>query len=252
MENITYERLPLEKLKIASYQVARLNLARAKKIAKEYDVSKVGVITVSFREGTYYVVDGQHRFVATRLAGHKDIMAMVITGLTYEEEAIRFAKQSENQKGVEVAHKFYALLEAKDSQTLRMNEIVKSAGLELSVKKHKMLNQIIAISTVQIIFKQSGESMLFSVCKLIKDTWEGIPESLSREILNGVHLFLKHYSNIIIDTIFVSQLKKVEPTVIIREGNSDISLNSAIKYSKAIWNRYNKGLTEKYKLPNRF
>jgi hypothetical protein len=252
----SYERLPVESLKIAPYQIPRLNMLRAKAIAKAFDSTRLGVVTVSKRDGIHYVVDGQHRLVASKIVGVKDLMCLVIDGMSYEEECIRFATQSENVKPVEINHKFNAFIEGKDPLATKIKSIVNSAGVELSCEKSKAQNRIIAISTIQNIYKQCGEENLFRTVKLIKDTWNGETKSFDKEILNGVSIFLKIYGLEVADKKFISQLsKEAAPIVIIREGNSDISYTTSgsyIKYAKVIWKYYNKGLREQNKLANKF
>lgn len=255
MNNSYYERVSIELLRIAPYQQPRLNMLRAKSIAKSFDRTKLGALTVSKRNGIFYVVDGQHRLVASKISGEKDLMCLIIEGLTYAEECLRFANQSENVKPVESNHKFNALIEAEDSTALKIKATVNAAGVELSCEKSKAPNRIIAISTIQSIFRQCGEENLSRTVRLIKETWDGETKSFDKEMLSGISLFLKTYGLEILDKKFVSQLQNIAPISIIREGNSDLSYtssNSYVRYAKVIWKHYNKGLREQNKLSNKF
>lgn len=250
-KSTSYERLSVDVLKIADYQLPRLQIARAKSIAKDFNSHKLGVLTVSFRDGHYFVVDGQHRLVAAKMVGFKDLMCMILEGLTYEDEALLFATQDDKVKNVMINHKFSALIEAKNPTALKIKSIVESAGLELSFRGYKSNNQIIAIATIQTIFKQYGEFGLYKVCKLIKDTWNGKPLSLDKNIINGVYFFIKTYETDMDDKMFVKKLTEVEPLVIIREGKSDITYKGgSIRFAKVVWKYYNHGLRNK--LPNKF
>lgn len=66
---------------------------RVAKIADDLDLAAVGVITVSHRgNGSYHVIDGQHRVEALRLAGGdcEKITCRIFEGLSIEDEARMF------------------------------------------------------------------------------------------------------------------------------------------------------------------
>ena len=162
INQISYERLSTNLLKIAQYQIPRLQMMRAKAIAKDFKPERLGVITVSYRDGQYWVVDGQHRLVAAKIAKYPDLMCEVVSGLTYEEEAYLFANQDENKKPVQLSVKWNSLRIAGHEETLKIDRIVESAGLELSTNGHKGKGQIIAISTVKSIHNQLGDEGLYN------------------------------------------------------------------------------------------
>ena len=65
-------------------------------IVSNFNPHKFGIIKVSFRDGKYYVYDGQHRIAAFKvLNGNQDgfVKCEVHYGLTYEDEAKYFAEQ---------------------------------------------------------------------------------------------------------------------------------------------------------------
>lgn len=79
-----------------SYQ--RLVSNTAAKIASEFDVTRVQVLTVSYRDGKFYVIDGQHRLTAARVVGVTELPCIIHTGLTRADEALMFARQNVNVK----------------------------------------------------------------------------------------------------------------------------------------------------------
>ena len=81
-----------------SYQRA-LDEKRVKKIAQDFKPEISGVITVSRRkDGSMYVVDGNHRISAMKAIGRKYTEAKIIDGLSQTEEAELFGLLNTSQK----------------------------------------------------------------------------------------------------------------------------------------------------------
>lgn len=67
-----------------------VNSKEVERLIREWDDRLLDPIVVSFREGKYNVVDGQHRIAAMRLMnGGSGVMVncKIYSGLTYEQEA---------------------------------------------------------------------------------------------------------------------------------------------------------------------
>lgn len=65
-----------------------------KRIIREWNPRKLTPVIVSFRDGKFNVVDGQHHIEAMRqMAGGKDVIVpcIIYTGMTYEDEAAMYA-----------------------------------------------------------------------------------------------------------------------------------------------------------------
>lgn len=79
-----------------TYQRA-LHPARVARIAKEFDERVANEPKISFRDGHYYVMDGQNTIAARKfLNGGEDlqIRCKVYFGMTEREEALLFAQQT--------------------------------------------------------------------------------------------------------------------------------------------------------------
>ncbi len=168
LKNSVYKILPLESLLTADYQKDRLDVRRAKAIAKEYDPVKAGCVLISEREGKFYIADGQHRTAAAKIAGETHIMCQVVAGLTYEEEARLFAEQSKLTRGVSKTIKFKALLEAKDEKSMQINDTIKAAGFGICYKGGNVDNKIKALLTVERVYDKIGQPGLLRCLSLLK------------------------------------------------------------------------------------
>ena len=63
---------------------------QVKKITSEFDENRLGVLTVSYRDGVYHIVDGACRVHIMRNMGYTHAHTIVLTGLTDTQEAMLF------------------------------------------------------------------------------------------------------------------------------------------------------------------
>lgn len=74
-----------------------LNKNKVKRIAAEFDERIANEPKLSFRDGKYYVFDGQHTIAARKLLNHDldvDITCKVYFDMSEEDEALLFAQQT--------------------------------------------------------------------------------------------------------------------------------------------------------------
>ena len=94
-----------------------LNPNRVRKIAAEFDEHIANDPKVSFRDGHYYVFDGQHTIAARKLRnGGQDlpIRCKVFYGLSELDEAILFAQQTGTSAQLTAGAKLRALIYGND------------------------------------------------------------------------------------------------------------------------------------------
>lgn len=108
---------------------------RVKRIADSWDVRKAGIITCSYRNGALYVVEGQHRTLAARMANVPAIAIEILTGLTPQEEALLFANQDDDKRKVSNIAKYNANLFAGTGYAVQLNDMLASYGLTLALGK---------------------------------------------------------------------------------------------------------------------
>ena len=73
------------------------SMRRAQRIAAEFDERIANEPQVSFRDGRYFVFDGQHTIIARKiLNGNQDVLVKckVYYGMNEEEESLLFAQQT--------------------------------------------------------------------------------------------------------------------------------------------------------------
>lgn len=224
---------------------------RVERIISQFNEHKVNPIKVSFRDGRYWVYDGQHTLTVLKAMNKGEdcmVWCEVHFGLTYEDEAKLFAEQYDGSTKVDINYKMNALYEAGDPVVVDMKVKAESAGLTMNFTKGKGDNKLIAVGKLHNIYKSMGAESYRKILCLIKQAWAGQSTSLDKEILGGVAMFVDVYGEIFSEDVFVKNLRKVLPLEIKRKGDSDISAKGDLKYAKQILEAYNHGLTKKNRL----
>lgn len=126
---VSYASIPLHLLNIPTYQ-RQLNSSVAK-IAAAWNDKKCGAITVSFRDGKFYVIDGQHRVAAAKIAGCTNIFSMILTGMSREDEIGMFVNQNQNCKIVSAYDKIYAQSDGNIAPGAELVAMCKEANIKL-------------------------------------------------------------------------------------------------------------------------
>lgn len=109
------------------------------RLIREWDGRLLEPLTVSLRNGRYYLVDGQHRAVALlRMNGGRDFMipCKVYRGLTYEMEAELCYKLDKCRKKLSLAQSTIALTEAgTDAEVMEIVRLVEGNGFLWTLDK---------------------------------------------------------------------------------------------------------------------
>lgn len=105
---------------------------RVHRIAKEFDERIANEPKVSYRDGHYYVFDGQHTVAARKqLNGDKDldILCKVYYGLDEQEETLLFAQQTGASARLDAGAKIRTLIFGEDPHALAFLRDTESTGI---------------------------------------------------------------------------------------------------------------------------
>ncbi|MCL2344009.1 MAG: ParB N-terminal domain-containing protein [Firmicutes bacterium] len=168
------------------------NPTQVANIVKRFDEAKLGTLTVSDRDGKFHIIDGAHRARALRTLGYTHALCVVLTGLTYEQEAEYYRTQNQDKRPLTQADLFKAGLASGDEQCLKINRIVEANGFKIGMAGRNFF-KIAAINTLYTIAEAYGYAELDDTLCLIATTWSGIERASQRECLLGVAEFVHHY-----------------------------------------------------------
>jgi len=226
----------------ATYQRG-LCAERVRRIAKAFDERIANEPKVSYRDGHYYVFDGQHTIAAWILLNgskHLIIKCKVYYGLTEQEEAILFAQQTGAAAKLSAGARMRALLFGGDAEAIAFRDATESVGLTLDYDQDRGLKRIGCIQTAFDAFKQLGVEKYKEAMQILVDAWDGEPNSLRSETVLGVTHFVALYHGEYDHHRLVNNLRRVDPLTIYREGRAmGVNLHGYKKYLYQFLRIYN-------------
>lgn len=218
-----------------------LNNTKVNKIVREWNPYLVNAVKVSYRDGKLWVFDGQHTIASTKAKrGGRDCMVdcKVFYGLTRLDEMELFIAQNGASSAVKTREKFRALYNNGDPEIRDMVRSCGMVGIRVDFTAGKASNKIIAVSSLFKAYKLLNSDELKDMLMIVKEAWQGVPESFSAEILNGMTKFYTAYRGDFNRKRLVSRLAKQNPTVIVRDGKV-VATAGASRYARVILGIYN-------------
>ena len=216
-----------------------LNMNRVKQIVKEFNGDTFNEPKVSYRDGKYWVYDGQHSIAAWReLYGGEDkpLLCKVYTGMTWLDECEAFIRQNGISVDPTSNEKLGAAYNARRDDVVEMVDGAKLAGLEGNFKLNKSRGVIVATAALFRAYKLLGMEAYVDMLTAMREAWNGQEDSLNGTLLNGMAKFYKtFYGNFKRDNL-VRSLAKVRPIDIMREGRA---IHTGNGYAKEILKCYN-------------
>ncbi len=217
-----------------------------KEIIDNFDPLYLDEILVSFRDGNYYVIDGQNRIAAFKHMNRgRDCLVncKVFRGLTYEQEADMFCHLDSIKKKLRYCDSIRARAESKnDPVVVGINDILDAYGLKWSYSgSGGNTNNTMKASKVLVdSYEALGPQMFELVIRLLTRTWGGHRESMAAPFIKGLSLFVKVYIYDADEDLFVKKLSGITPAEIKSLARAEISSpRDEIKYARVFLNRYN-------------
>lgn len=233
-----------------------VNPMEVERLIREWDDRLLDPIVVSFRDGKFNVVDGQHRIIALRKMNGRDVMVAckIYSGLTYQQEADLCYKLDKAKKRLSLSQSTNALAEAgTDAEVSEVKRLVEVCGFVWALgKSHGKTGEIVSTRALMNAYRLLGGPTFSRMLSLVWGAWEGDPRSLTAAVLSGMALFVKTYDTELDDRAFIKRLSAVDPDEINRRGRADFSTNNAaLRFARVLLEKYN-GQRGGRKLPYRF
>ena len=223
---------------------------RIQQMNKQYRAELVNAIKVSYRDGKFWIFDGQHTAELLKLRNRgRDlpVECKVFYGLTWLDECELFLLQNGVSRSVSMSDRFKARFNRGDKDVVAMVNIAEKLGIRVDFTKSKGDNRICALTTLNRVYNSLGDDDYAEMLSIIKDAWGGDAVSYSAEILKGMFIFYSTYKGQYNKKRLLTQLGRVSPSVIIREGKASTAPGFS-KYARQILNAYN--YQTKNKLPD--
>lgn len=187
------QRINLSELNIADYQRV-LRESTVNKIVKEFDPVGLGNLLVSYRDGKYWVFDGQHRLSALKLLGAKSADCIVYNGMTYIDEAKAWDYFNTTKKATRL-DKANSEFKRGEPLALALNSAVEECGLGIDYQNTGREGLIVAYTALESIYKQYGRERLTKTLRFLKETFGLSKQTYQRSVLIGMTEFFVRYEN---------------------------------------------------------
>ncbi len=193
------EVLTIDDLQVDFRYQRELNQNLVEKILAEWSFLASEVLTISARkisrqEGyEYYIVNGQHRAAAAKLAGETEILAFVYYGLTIDEEADLRLKTN-NRRSDTPQERFYAQLTAGKEESLAIQALCTEFGTKINRTANKWTG-INCISAMESLYRVDGGLLLRQTLKFLQDAHGEILNTVATEpVIRGTAWFIRQHS----------------------------------------------------------
>ena len=208
--NVHFEQIAIKNLVSNQEYQRNLSYKHVEKAAANFDLYQINPVKVSRRDGINYVFNGQHTIeIIALVSGSREtpVWCMIYDDLVYNQEADIFANQNKYTKPLLPYEIFMANIEAGNDKQLIIKDLVESYNLVIAPTITP--GGICAVSTLENIHDKYGYHTLDRVLKLCVGTWEGVPQSLSSNMLNGVAKLVNAYGDSLKDTLFKDRLSRI-------------------------------------------
>ena len=217
--NVHFDLIPIKNLVSNQEYQRNLSQKHIQRTATHFDPYQINPVKVSRRDGINYVFNGQHTIEIVALAsGSREtpVWCMIYDDLTYQHEADIFANQMKFVKPLLPYEVFMANLEAGSDDQLLIRDLVESYGLTISAKRGP--GCIVAVATLEGIFKKYGYHVLDRTLRLCIGTWEGDPNSFGANVLNAIAKLVVVYGDTLNDEVFKEKLGAISIKALTRNA----------------------------------
>lgn len=216
-------------------------------LAKNWDDKNVGLLTVSFRDGAYWVVDGQHRYLAAMERGLLDhkVLCQVHRDLTREQEAKLFAAL--NDQRAPTAYDLYkAGLLYGDSVAIGVEKAARKHGYAVTGQSAR--GKIACVSKLMEIQKRDPE-LLDGVLEVTSTAWGDDKAGVEAPMVAGIAKVLERFNGSVDRLQLAAKLKKqADPSALLGHAKSRRAMTGSSvteEVSSSVIDVYNKGRRSK-------
>lgn len=218
-----------------------LDEKRVARMVKDYNPNLVNPPKVSFRNGKYWVFDGQHTIAMLRKVRgeNKAIECRVFHGMTWMDELELFIAQNGIDSDPTTIDKLRASYNGGDPEVKAMVQAASLAGVTVDFQKGKIAGRCVAVSTLFKMFKTMEQHDFITVLQLIMDAWPTDPDGLSNQIISGLGRCYTTYKDRIKRDDLLKVMKGYMPRQILAEGRG-VGGSKEVTFARIFLRMYNK------------
>lgn len=203
------DHLPFSSLSFDPAYQRQVIPARVRWLVANWDLSKVGVVTVSIRLNDpkkAYVVDGQHRVRAAMELGLADtkVLCHIYRDLTKEEEARHFLS-SNDVRPVTPFDKYRAGIVANNPVAIGVKKVAEGHGWKITGATGD--GSIACVSELMKLYARDPD-ILDTTLNVLTEAWGTRAEAVERPIITGLSNILARYNGELDRGVLVKKLGK--------------------------------------------
>ena len=195
--------------------------AHAKGIAADFDLDMLMVPVLSYRDGVYWIVDGQHRIEAARMNDFGDyaFKCLVYYNLSEQEEAHMFRRLNDSKRATPYDD-FHIAVFGKDEPELSINKAVERLGLKVT-RSSSTVGGVAAISALKVAWRMGEKNFTRSLSTLSEGFYDE-PLAFNADMIRGMAMFLERYGAKVRDTHLIKNLQALRggPRSIMRKAET--------------------------------
>lgn len=218
-----------------------INLRFVKECIEKFDPNALDPVHVSYRDGKYYIIDGQHTvLILEGINGNKpvDVPCIVHKGMTYTDEAEYYVNQYEKKHRHTYNEMSTARYEAGEKLPCEIALKVKNVGGKLPYDKSaKTGMKIGAVKKVTTLYQKDSDHTILAI-KCLIEAYKGRESSIPAEIIAGTMEFLRLYDNQVLTSRLVEALSKYTPQLLTNTAKN-LKMTYPINWTETLRDKYN-------------
>lgn len=216
------QEIALEKMAVSGRIQRELKQHRVEHLLSDFDLDDFGLPVVSWRDGLYYIVDGQHRIEALKLWLGKGweiqkIECRVHQGLSEAEEADMFLRLNDILI-VGAFDKFKNGVTANRPTETAIAKVV--ADCKLVISKEQVPGAIGAVGTLVRVYTRTDGQVLGRALRIIRDAFGD--SGFEAVVIDGIAHLCHRYNSKLDDDAAVTRLAETRGGVKGLLGKADV------------------------------
>lgn len=200
------QEVPIGKMATSGRAQRELKKHRVDELIANFELDDFGQPVVSWRDGLYYIIDGQHRIEALRQWLGKGweiqkIECRVYQGLNEVEEADMFDRLNDVLQ-VSAFDKFKIRVVAGREAEATIDKIVKSENLIIS--RDKIPGAVHAVGTLGRVYARSDGSVLARSLRIIRDAYGDA--GFQASVIDGIGHLCQRYNGVLDEKAAIQKL----------------------------------------------
>lgn len=199
----TLKWVPIGLMCVSPLAQRELVEARVDKMAASFDPELIGTPTVSYRDGKWFIVDGQHRIETMRSVGWGDqrVQCWTYEGLTEAEEAEMYLALNDTLAQTAFDKFRIAVVAGREIET-DIDRIVRAQNL--TVTRDRIEGGIRAVGTLVRVYKRGGPRVLARTLRIIRDAYGTY--GFESAVIDGIGYLCDRYNGELQDELAVAKL----------------------------------------------